>query len=485
MLWSSAVLLTLVGAVASGVVVMVMAEFNPCASPAEGCGTNFGSNNTCGYGSVCVSVLGNRATGHCAYQTPNITCGGACPLLNSTEFALGTYPEETTCEHEATCARRDEDERGTCGGPGQFYRSVNCSCTANNQCATGACSSDGLCVPGIIKLSPGYPCLTDSDCNNLNGCVNGTCATIAGFNESCAASYECHLNLSCSGQVPPHSRCYPNRQIGESCSLDNRDGLVCASHAVCNNLTNTCYAQHTLPEGAVCFSSSECAIGLGCKLVDPNLLKRVCSANYTCEASGKGCPFGQTCGCPADGSATPTCVGAIVPESFVVAKNAYQQCLARYAETKAQLAFPIPARTVPQNYVQIPSQCRCEFKRIYCDAENAALIGTLLSADVDYRLVDCCRGQWKPYDSNRTESCEVGYCHTQFDSSMVESCPSTIEDPCPADESGSTSTAPPVLSAGAIAAIAIGSVAGIAAVAGMFWLAGACAGRPYVSIPSY
>jgi hypothetical protein len=453
------IIVVAVGLVWSWALTVDSVFYNPCTSPPEGCGSGL-STDKCGYGSECISVLGNRATGYCGYLIHNLTCASPCPLKNLTEASPGTYPLPQACDYDYNianeCDKGPGDDYATCGLQTTSFAVDGCSCTSDSDCVSGTCT-DGVCV--VVSGYDGYPCTSNSSCET-GVCLNNTCVGRE-FNASCSFSDQCAHMLSCYG--PSDSlgakTCQLSKLLGESCD-PNGVTSKCAEHLLCNNITSTCFDRHSLPVNARCTSSEDCALGLAC---NGEIGATACSPVHECgPALGRGCPFGQTCGCPVDGGTTPTCIGTNLTESYVNATAAYRDCLFRYATSKHAAIRSVRLNSnQAQNAWQVPSECRCEFKQLFCVAEHAALIGPQMG--VDYNLVDCCRGQWVPYDINQTAACNRTYCKAPFDQDMVDSCSVDIEDPCPsADEDVVADTvAASGLSVGAIVGITVGAVVGV------------------------
>lgn len=438
---------------------------NPCRSAYESCNSQT-LTDQCGYGSACVSPSNYTCgSGVCRYLSANLTCGTECPLHNTT--GGGTlyagcndfYPTELSCAAGAVCTKSVSESHSYCsiGTVDQTtttsftqWAPIGCPCTSEDiqqKCASGSCTAGVCAVASSTRGGYGFPCSVDTDCLQTIGqgdasltCSGGYCSGLALGAVCGVANGQCGKGLDCAGTFGSKT-CQNYRQIGESCSTA-ASAIHCVPYGRCDSVGLICVNLFDTPDGSACTSASHCKPGHAC-------VGSVCVDGGYCDQTGPStCPSGLTCGCTA-GSITPACVGANMTVACADLYNSYRRCL---EENGTMFSFGVGSGR-PINMMPTPDACRCKFKQLFCNTTcPASQLQTMFGASLDYKMMDCCAGEWKSTSLTVANMCYRPYCRrASFDSvSDLGSCSSDpTADPCyvvpapPSSSSSSTGVAHP------------------------------------------
>ncbi|HEY2513375.1 MAG TPA: hypothetical protein VGI39_21045 [Polyangiaceae bacterium] len=187
----------------------------------------------------------------------------------------------------ATCAA--SLGAGPCGQPAGKLAD-GAACYADEQCSGRLCSYTSGATCGTCAEGPKFQCYSDSDCAAPSTCNSGTCGTLPGQGQTCAAG-GCAVGLWCS--VDPSSgqgTCVPWPKEGESCGSVPTcdDGLACSSATfVCTkrpivNPGSSCAAVNGVQPACVGFCDGQ------------NCLAYI-QKGAVCTTLGTPCAEGTTC----------------------------------------------------------------------------------------------------------------------------------------------------------------------------------------------
>lgn len=207
-------------------------------------GTPCDSSSTCAVGLICHGV-----TGLCAASTG--AAGAACISEDdcSSNMKCSTYPTPGKCYDQSTTVAS--------GG----------ACVDGKQCATGLlCGTGGTCVAAatVTTVTAGGYCSLPANCAVAGSdCSWGYTVCRSPLGSNCTTDDQCSTG-TCS-TYPTAGKCYSyyTKSDGASC-VDSRE--CTGSGSICKSDTNTCGAPAaaTLPIGAYCASTANCATGLTC-----------------------------------------------------------------------------------------------------------------------------------------------------------------------------------------------------------------------------
>jgi hypothetical protein len=201
----------------------------------------------CNSGLVCLTSQGEQS-GTCGVA---LTAGEHC--MGSLGCATGLY-----CKSPASACAPGSDEGGSC----EVGRGVI------PWLHSPVCKGNQVCVGDTTITNDRGDLSTPGTCRTPQG-VGGPCVHVSNASQAAFLS-GCLLGLACDPQT---SRCVAAPGVGTPCS---REG-ACAPDAYC--LAGTCTA--LLPDGAACFSSSECQ-QLYCSGSSPS---HICGAAPACHES--------------------------------------------------------------------------------------------------------------------------------------------------------------------------------------------------------
>jgi hypothetical protein len=113
------------------------------------------------------------------------------------------------------------------------------TCSGDNHCNYSKNSPNLYCQPNVeqnIKLFPGLPCSTNSDCLS-NKCINNKC-TDKSLGETCSSHENCEIGQSCTDYI-----CKPSAKEGQQCKESND----CERHLGCRS--GKCLPYYSMPDG--------------------------------------------------------------------------------------------------------------------------------------------------------------------------------------------------------------------------------------------
>ena len=184
-------------------------------------------------------------------------------------------------------------------------------CTADSQCSqTGGavvCADNGIATDGALNCcrNQGGACATGSGCCGALKCSNGVCTSAAGalpLGAACTADVECSQvggPVVCADNgLPfdgPRNCC---RNAGGACTASTHccAGLSCGANQTCTTGTPPPPPSGTLPLGAACTETSQCAQpGTGGAVVCADNGIATDGALNCCRNAGGACTAGANC----------------------------------------------------------------------------------------------------------------------------------------------------------------------------------------------
>ncbi len=255
-------------------------------------------SNDCGCKEIC-------SGGSCV---PKCASSGVCN--NPTPFCYLPQGQCGPCTNSQQCGAGGTCQGGTCQGGG-----ANCNpthCCSNGDClrTSPVCNVDaGSCGPCVSSLqcSQGYTC-TNGQCELADGGGGGACPNGCTGGLVCVSG-QCQ-STNCNPPCGPPATCGANN----SCVCPANCGGICPQGQTCD--TTRC--QCTSATGG---SSGLSSSGLGGSgfpgLGDGGFgLPGACSGSTCNPSSCGGCPSGQSCNCPLEGSGCSAPLGCLL-EGFV------------------------------------------------------------------------------------------------------------------------------------------------------------------------
>jgi hypothetical protein len=335
----------------------------PCTGPCYDCGISgligqcAGTCNTatgCANGLCPAVVCSNKVKGwsganarFCEFYTGNTPSGvcssrsdtslvpalrGGCAATTNLDYCLGAPTSTAIACADAACKRPGaclegaavptvaavclvNREPGMCSGgrvcsaTGACLRDFGATCTADSECLTGICTSNGICCASRCKV-----------CETCSAAGNGVCTATCTNPNGCASALCSSTSIPCSGRVAgwvSTNQCHRYSADVPNFCLQSGD---CSTAADVDRCDNPPTALSTVLIGSSSRCDTGCVQSTACVVNDvvanADSFSEVCFVSGTrgcggtsnCNAQGKCVAPGATCmsdaDCPPTGNAT-------------------------------------------------------------------------------------------------------------------------------------------------------------------------------------